>query len=251
MPNDDFEDKSADTKRIRKARRRRLTERLDVLRERAILIELELNDYTNDFFRVCIFGSARIKPDDDIYRATERIAYLLAKEGIDILTGGGPGLMEAANKGARAGQVASGSKSKSFGISVDLGDRENSNEHLDIKHHHRRFSSRLDDFIRLSHAVVVTPGGIGTLLELFFSWQLLQVGHLKERPIILLGRAFWSGLLEWMRHEQVARGLVGSNDMRWTQVVDTPEEVAAVVSSVHQRFLEQVSAKNVHQDKSE
>lgn len=234
-----------ESKKARKARRRRLTQRLELLRERAMMIELELKDYTNDFFRVCIFGSARIKPDDDIYLATERIAYLLAKDGIDILTGGGPGLMEAANKGAKEGQLESGSRSKSFGISIDLGNREAANEHLDIKHHHRRFSSRLDDFMRLSNVVIVTPGGIGTLLELVFTWQLLQVGHMTDRPIVLLGRDFWQGLLDWTRNTQVARGLVGPNDLRWLHTVDTPEEVAEIVRTEHRKFLDRLVAQGV------
>jgi uncharacterized protein (TIGR00730 family) len=220
----------------RKARRRRLTERLRALRERTTLLELELNDYTNDHFRVCIFGSNRIKANDDLYRMTEELAVLLGKDGIDVLTGGGQGLMEAANRGVRRGQELSRSKSKSFGISIELGGREIPSEHLDIKHHHRKFSSRLDDFMRLSHAVIITPGGIGTLLELYFSWQLLQVGHLPERPIVLLKRAFWTGLIAWMEAEQISRGLVSPTDTRWVSIVDTPEEVMQVIRAEHEKF---------------
>lgn len=229
----------------RKARRRRLTERLEVLRERTNLIELELRNYTNDFFRVCIFGSARIKPDDDIYKATEKLAYLLGREGIDVLTGGGPGLMEAGNKGVLRGREESGSRSKSFGISIALNRFESPSEHLDIKHHHRRFSSRLDDFMRLSDAVIVTPGGIGTLLELFFSWQLLQVGHINERPVILLGTEFWKGLLEWMQTKLVSLGLVSPGDMRWVHVVDTPEEVMKIISGEYAKFIDRLKAQGV------
>lgn len=223
----------------KKARRKRLTERLEALRERAMLLELELNQYTADFFRVCIFGSARIKPDDAIYSTTARLAYLLGKEGIDVLTGGGPGLMEAANKGVHEGRVASGSKSKSFGISIHLPSMEPLNDHLDVKHHHKRFSSRLDDFMRLSNAVVVTPGGIGTLLELYFSWQLLQVAHLAERPIILLGKEFWQGLIEWMKDQQIGHGLVSPGDFRFVNTVSTPEEAMDVIKREHRKFKEQ------------
>ena len=158
-----------------KARRRRLTERLENVRQRVILLENELNDYTNDHFRVCLFGSARIKQDDIIYQTTKELGLLLGKEGIDVLTGGGPGLMEAANVGVMQGQKSSGSKSKSFGITIELNKFEEHSEqsdHIDIKHHHKKFSSRLDDCMRLSHAILVFRGGIGTLLELFFSWQL-------------------------------------------------------------------------------
>lgn len=218
------------------ARRRRLTERLEALRERAFLLEQELKTYTKDFFRVCIFGSARIKPDDDIYKATHELARLLGHEGIDVLTGGGPGLMEAANVGVLLGKKESGSKSKSFGISIELPFEKDDNEHLDIKHHHRRFSSRLDDFMRLSNAIVCMPGGIGTLLELYFSWQLLQVGHMPDRPIVLLNSSFWQGVIDWTKQEQVERGLVSPGDLRWVSIVDTPEEAMKIIREHFNHF---------------
>ncbi len=227
----------------RRARRRRLTERLEALRERTGLIELELNNYTNEFFRVCIFGSARIKPDDSIYRLTETLGATFGREGIDVLTGGGPGLMEAANKGVRQGKKDSGSKSKSFGITIELNQFEQPSEHLDIKHHHKKFSSRLDDFMRLSNALIVVQGGIGTVLELFFSWQLLQVGHITERPIILVDSAFWKGLIDWVKDRQITRGLVSPGDLRWIHLVDTPEEVMEIVRIEHQKFNERKLAQ--------
>ena len=231
----------------RKARRRRLTERLETLRERARLLEIELEAYTSEHFRACIFGSARIKPHDEIYKMTEDLARLLGHEGIDVLTGGGPGLMEAANKGVLEGQSTSGSKSKSFGITIELGNLEPPSEHLDIKHHHKKFSSRLDDFMRLSNVVIVTPGGIGTLLELYFSWQLLQVGHLPERPIILMGTTFWEGLITWMKEIQVTRGLVSPGDLRWIHIVDTPEEAIKIVKVELDKFRDTLIAKGLAQ----
>ena len=222
-----------------KNRRRYLTNRLRTLRRRTEIVEQELNLYTGQHFRVAIFGSARIQPDDEIYKNTEELAHLFGREGIDVITGGGPGLMEAANKGVLAGREESGSKSKSFGISIELDFEKHPNLHLDIKHHHRRFSSRLDDFMRLSNAVVVTPGGIGTLLELYFSWQLLQVGHLAERPIVLLGRDFWGGLMEWMKSTQVKQNLVSPGDMHCITMVDTPEEAMEVIGEEYDTFLEQ------------
>jgi hypothetical protein len=202
---------------------------------------MELQNYSTMFYRVCMFGSARIKPDDDTYKLTFEIAKDLGELGIDVLTGGGPGLMEAANKGVLAGKERSGSRSKSFGLTIELNAfEEDGNEHLDIKHHHRRFSSRLDDFMRLSHAVIVVPGGIGTLLELYFSWQLLQVGHLQSRPIILVGKSFWGGLLEWMHEQQESHGLVSPGDFQWATIVDTPEEVRAIIDPHHEAFLEKM-----------
>lgn len=227
----------------RKARRRRLTERLETLRERAQLIELELDEFTKDHFRVVIFGSARIKPHDSIYEMTKELAFDLGKAGIDVLTGGGPGLMEAGNLGVKEGRELSGAKSKSFGISIQLNQFEPANPHIDVKHHHKRFSSRLDDFMRLSNVVVVTPGGIGTSLELFFSWQLLQVGHIAERPIILMRKEFWSGLIDWVKDVLIERGLVSPGDLRWIHVVDTPAEAMEIIQAEQKKFDDLLAAR--------
>jgi hypothetical protein len=210
------------------------------MRERVRLLEVELGKYTNEHFRVCIFGSARIEPEDEIYKTTERLAFLLGEQGIDVLTGGGPGLMEAGNKGLHEGSKRAGSHSWSYGISIDLGKLEPLNEHLDVKHHHKKFSSRLDDFMRLSHAIVVNPGGIGTLLELYFSWQLLQVRHMPKRPVILLNRVFWEGLIDWMNDKQVAGGLVCPEDMDFIHIVDTPEEAMEILGDEFQNFKKKV-----------
>lgn len=237
------EDEKLNERVNRKARRKRLTHRLETLRERLGLLELELDEYTNDFFRVCIFGSARLKPDDHVYKLTEQLGHALGRKGIDVLTGGGPGLMEAANKGTLAGKAEAGTKSKSFGITIALNEFEQPSEHLEIKHHHKRFSSRLDDFMRLSHAIIIVQGGIGTLLELFFSWQLLQVGHMRERPIILVDRGFWSGLLQWMKDKQITRGLISGGEMRWIHMVDTVEEAMQLIEVEHEKFREMKIAR--------
>jgi len=228
-----------------KQRKKALTDRLVTLRERSRLLELELNNYTDFHFRTCIFGSARIKPDDAIYKQTFDIAKGLGKQGIDVLTGGGPGLMEAANKGLLAGKEEFGTDSLSFGITIELNKfEEEPSEHLEIKHHHRRFSSRLDDFMRLSHAIIVVRGGIGTLLELYFSWQLLQVGHMKPRPIILVDKGFWTGLLDWMKEHQVGNGLVSPGDLDWIHLVDSPEEALELISKEHKAFIDKKRVQN-------
>ena len=225
-------------KDLDKVRKKRLTNRLKALRERSRMLEMELENYTNNHYRVSIFGSARIKPNDEDYKTTYSLAKSLGKLGIDVLTGGGPGLMEAANKGVRDGQEEFGTKSKSYGITIELNQfEEKPSEHLDVQHHHRRFSSRLDDFMRLSHAIVVVPGGIGTALELFFTWQLIQVGHIEERPIILVGKEFWSGLIDWVRDNQVKNGLVSENELRWVHLVDTPDEAVEMLNKEHKKFL--------------
>jgi uncharacterized protein (TIGR00730 family) len=226
------------SKEIKKARRQHLTERLSVLRDRERILELELSQYTSDHYRVCIFGSARIKPEDSIYNLTEEMGQRLGELGIDVLTGGGPGLMEAANKGVLLGKKKAGSKSRSFGITIELNKfEEEASEHLDVKHHHRRFSSRLDDFMRLSNAVVVMRGGIGTLLELFFTWQLIQVGHVPERPLILIDKKFWEGLISWVNETVSGAKLISPGDMNFVKIVDTPEEAAEIIKNDYNSFV--------------
>ena len=223
----------------KKIRRKRLNESLVSLRDRISLIEKELGDLTNDHFRVSIFGSARIKPEDSNYNIAYYLAFLMGKLGVDVLTGGGPGLMEAANKGTIAGRSEANTKARSFGLSIDLGKLEQPNPHLDIKQHHRKFSSRLDDFMRLSHVKIVLQGGIGTALELFYSWQLLQVNHLPEQRIILLGREYWGGLIEWVEKEMLVKKMVSEADMRFVQFVETPEEAAELVRLDFEEFKAQ------------
>lgn len=220
-------------------RRRHLDERLRALQRRAIIIEKELQKLEGRFYRTCIFGSARIKPDTSAYKQAYELARLLACEGIDILTGGGPGLMEAANKGAKLGRKQANSKSLSYGLSIELPFEPLPNPHLDIKRHHLKFSSRLDDFMRLSNSIVVTPGGIGTVLELAFAWQLIQVKHMTKRPIILLDRDFWAGFLRWMEEFPLKRKLINEDDIHNITVVNTPEEAAHHVALHHKEFIAQ------------
>lgn len=211
--------------------RKHLNERLAALHQRAIAIEEQLKNLDScRFYRACIFGSARIKSDTIEYNEAFELARYFAWAGIDVLTGGGHGLMEAANKGAQLGREEQRTKSLSYGISIQLPHEPEPNMHLDIKRHHYKFSSRLDDFIRLSNAIVCLPGGIGTLLELAFSWQLIQVKHISPRPLILLDKIFWGGFIDWMKGEVLARGLVSQHDFDSIVIVDTPQEAFEVVS---------------------
>ena len=222
-------------------RRKHLDERLRLLHQREMLIERELHRLEdNRFYRTCIFGSARIKPETPGYNEVIELARLLASDGIDILTGGGPGLMEAAHKGAKQGQAEKRNRSLSFGISIQLDFEPEPNSHLDVKRHHHRFSSRLDDFMRLSKSVVITPGGIGTLLELFFTWQLVQVKHIEMRPLVLMGREFWTGVIEWMKEMPLGRGLVSAPDFNCISIVDSPREVYEIISKHHAEFRKKV-----------
>lgn len=225
----------------RALRRKHLDERLTSLQARVRLVESQLRKLELRFYRICIFGSARIKPNTKIYNDVYELARLVAREGIDILTGGGPGLMEAANKGAQKGKKEGRGKGKSisFGLSIELEWEPVPNPHLDVKRHHMKFSSRLDDFMRLSSCVVCTPGGIGTLLELLFAWQLIQVKHMEKKPIILMDRVFWRGFIDWLRKVPVARGLIGALDIDDLEIVDTPEEVLEIVRANYKKFLKE------------
>ena len=185
----------------------------------------------SDYFRVSIFGSARIKPETHEYKQVYELAKKLVKNKVDIVTGGGPGLMEAANLGAKDVK----SKSKSFGLHVDLPFETSPNEHLDITYHHKRFSSRLDEFMRISHAVIVTPGGIGTVLELLYTWQLIQVNHISKRPVILLGD-MWNGLIEWMKSEPLRKCLMDGSDFDHIKVVQNIDDVVILLKPLINDF---------------
>jgi uncharacterized protein (TIGR00730 family) len=211
-------------------------DRLKELLDEYVALDAELRKLEDTEFRVVIFGSARIRPEDPTYEMVYGLAKSLAELGVDIVTGGGPGLMEAANRGV---QEARNEQSKSYGLPIELPRSvETPNKHLDIKSQHKRFSSRLDEFMRLSHAVIVAPGGIGTLLELMYVWQLLQVGMIEPRPVILLGRAFWSGLVAWMRDQQLQKGFIGAHDLDHVHLVDSPREVVKVIRAAVEDYRE-------------
>ena len=152
-----------------------------------------LQSSRKDRYRVTIFGSARAKPGSIAYEETKRAARALAALGCDIITGGGPGLMQAANEGVDLAGTA-----KSVGIRVDLPFEQEINPFVGVAFEHRSFFTRLHHFVLASDAFIVAPGGIGTVLETMMIWQLLQVHHLEGKPLILVGK-LWPGLIEWVR----------------------------------------------------
>lgn len=200
--------------------RKFLSKKIQQLNEIVADLDSLVTELGSEFYRVCIFGSARIKPDSQYYLLVKDLAFQLASRGVDIVTGGGPGLMEAANLGAKNAAT----QSRSFGLAIQLPFESDANSHLDVKYQHRRFSSRLDEFMRISHAVVVTPGGIGTLLEMLYTWQLMQVQHIAERPLILLGKEFWQGFIEWLDDVPLKQRLMDQTDMKRLIMVDTVDE---------------------------
>src|SRR5512142_1198130 len=186
-----------------------------------------------EHYRVSIFGSSRIRGGDPIYEEVKKLSYELAKMGVDIVTGGGPGLMEAANAGAMEGQVDS--HARSFALAIHLPTEEQANPFVNKVFRHRTFFSRLHHFVRLSSAFIVFPGGIGTALELFMVWQLLQAKHMTEHPLILVG-TMWNGLIDWINGTMVERGLVSPPEMNVVSIVSSSEEAIPIIAASYERF---------------
>lgn len=186
------------------------------------------------YFRVAIFGSSRIQPEDAVYVQVRELAKKLSFMGCDIVTGGGPGLMQAANEGARAGAYRY--KTRSFGLTILLPMEEQPNPFLDEVAQHSTFFSRLHQFIRLSHAYIVMDGGIGTTLEALMVWQLLQVQMLRDRPLIFVG-PMWRGLRDWMERQVVQPGRASAPDLEIAHWVDTVDEAVEVVTLALEDFL--------------
>src|SRR5262245_27179363 len=179
-----------------------------------------------DRYRVTIFGSARAKPGSFTYEETKRAAAELAKLGCDIITGGGPGLMQAANEGA----ADPSGKVQSVGIRVDLPFEQDVNSFVSQAFEHRTFFTRLHQFVLTSDAYIVAPGGIGTVLETLMIWQLLQVNHLRDTPLLLVGR-MWPGLVSWAREAMLAYDppLASSEDFDIPQCVAGADEAIAII----------------------
>ncbi|PYR51570.1 MAG: lysine decarboxylase [Acidobacteria bacterium] len=181
-----------------------------------------------DRYRVTIFGSARLKPGSFDYEETRRTAAALAEMDCDIITGGGPGLMQAANEGAKSGSA------QSVGIRVDLPFEQDLNAFVTEAFEHRTFFTRLHQFVLASDAFLVAPGGIGTVLEMMLIWQLLQVKHLEGTPLILVGQ-MWPGLIEWARQSMLSTDppLASAPDMAIPHSVANADQAIALVREHH------------------
>jgi len=194
-----------------------------------------------DRYRVTIFGSARAKPGTYVYDEVKRVAAALAELGCDIITGGGTGLMQAANEGAAAASAPE--RSQSVGIRVDLPFEQEVNPFVELAFEHKTFFTRLHHFVLMSDAFVVTPGGIGTVLELMMIWQLLQVKHVHDTPLILVGR-MWSELVNWAQTHLLASqpALANPEDMDIPQCVATADEAIALIRERHAKWLREAKA---------
>ena len=178
---------------------------------------------------VSIFGSARTPVDDPLYKLTEEIALKLSDAGFAVVSGGGPGLMEAANKGAYEG------KSPSIGLNIQLPHEQSANAYQDISLYFRHFFSRKVMFVKYASAYVVMPGGFGTLDELLEALTLIQTGKSRKIPIILVHEPFWRGLVDWFRTTLVAEKVIAPEDMDLIQVVDKPEDVVEEIFRHYER----------------
>ncbi len=172
---------------------------------------------------VSIYGSARTPADHPDYQFTERLARQLSDAGFSVISGGGPGIMEAANKGAFAG------KSPAVGLNIELPHEQHANPYQDLSVTFQHFFPRKVMFVKHATAYVVMPGGFGTLDELFESLTLVQTGKIPTRPIILVGSSFWQGLLDWIRDQLVSRGLINPSDLDLLQVCDNEEQIVATI----------------------
>jgi uncharacterized protein (TIGR00730 family) len=178
---------------------------------------------------VAIFGSARTDPDDPECRLARTTAELLGREGFTIITGGGPGTMAAANRGARDAGT------RSVGLNIELPFEQFANPYLDVSLEFRHFFVRKVMFVRYSSAFVIFPGGFGTLDELFEAVTLIQTGKIPQFPVILVGTSFWGQMVTWIRTALLATGKVSLDDLQLIHLVDEPAEVAAIVNAAWER----------------
>lgn len=186
---------------------------------------------------VTVFGSARTDPADRYYAAAERLSALLAQASFAVITGGGPGIMEAANKGARQ------AKGRSIGCNIELPFEQTSNPYADTVLNFRYFLVRKTMFIKYSSAFVIFPGGFGTLDELFEALTLIQTGKIYQFPVILFGRSYWSGLLRWLKTRVCQEKKISKADLDLMFVTEDPAEAVRVVVAAHETQLKMAQTR--------
>ncbi len=187
---------------------------------------------------VTIFGSARTRPGSPYYNTCAQIAERLAKDGFAIISGGGPGIMEAANKGAQNGGGTA------VGLNIELPMEQTPNQFQDVRVEFRYFFVRKLMFVKYAVAYVIFPGGFGTMDELFEALTLIQTKKIRAFPVVLVGREYWSGLIDWMRNTLLAADNINKEDLDLMHIVDEPEEVCAIIN---RRYKDRVSG--VHKDR--
>ncbi len=178
---------------------------------------------------VSMFGSARIKPDHEYYKAAEKTASLLVKAGYAVITGGGPSIMEAGNKGAAE------AKGKSIGLNIDLPFEQKPNPFINHLINFHYFFARKVCLVKYAKAFVIFPGGYGTMDELSEAITLIQTQRMQQFPIILYGSKYWGGLLDWFKGPMLHEGCIDAKDLDMMQVVDTPEEVVRIIKKFYSK----------------
>ncbi len=181
---------------------------------------------------VSIFGSARTKPEDPYYKLAESIAFELTQHGYGVVTGGGPGIMEAGNKGANRGQGIS------VGLNIDLPFEQHDNPYIDSDKSldFDYFFVRKVMFVKYSQGFVVMPGGFGTLDELFEAITLIQTKKIGKFPIILVGKKYWGGLVDWIKNTLLTEGCISPKDLDLISIVDTEDEVLEVINTFYKKY---------------
>ena len=174
---------------------------------------------------VSMFGSARTQPDDPYYQAATEVAEGLANSGFAVITGGGPGIMEAGNKGAQGGE------GPSVGLNIQLPHEQRANPYQDFSIGFRYFFVRKLMFVKYAMAYVIFPGGFGTMDELFESLTLVQTSKIRRFPVVLYGSEYWSGLVEWMKSTMLPEGCIDADDFDLFAVVDDPVEVVRIIKT--------------------
>ncbi|MBT5346675.1 LOG family protein [bacterium] len=202
----------------------------------SVLKEMNLS---SEQFRVVVFGSARIKPEDILYKEVYKIGYKVGELGSDLVTGGGPGLMDAANKGHKEATPNPENTSKSIGIRIQLPFEEEDSGNLDLKVDFKTFAKRLDAFMEISDMIIVTPGGVGTLLEMAYTWQLIQVGHLKKIPIVLVGEQ-WNSFYKWASKNIIDLNFANKEDLDILIPVPDFDSALTLIESYHDKYQEKL-----------
>ena len=187
---------------------------------------------------VSVFGSARTLSTNPTYKEAEKIGKLLVEAGFGVITGGGPGIMEAANKGAH------NAGGKSIGVGIDLPFETSMNEYVDLGVENRYFFTRKVMFLKYSQAFVIFPGGVGTLDEMFEAITLAQCGHNVKYPIVLVGKKYWQGLVNWMEDTLWEYGAISQKDFDLFRVVDTAEEAVEKIVDFHSKYKENKTETN-------
>lgn len=168
---------------------------------------------------VSIFGSARVKPGEIYYQTAEKLGSLLAESGFSVITGGGPGIMEAGNKGAAE------SGGQSVGMNIKLPFEQKPNPYANLQLDYKYFFIRKVMFVKYAVAYIIMPGGYGTMDEFFEALTLIQTKRMKSFPVVLMGRDYWQGLLDWLKNAMVANQMILPADLEMIQIIDEPEEV--------------------------